>query len=422
MTSLEDKAQRIIKNNSRGDFTVPCSNLYPFQWNWDSAFSALGIYYYNKERAIREIDMLFKGQWDNGMIPQIIFHKPNPDYYPGPDVWESGSVPATSCITQPPVISSVIWNLVLHGFDDRTKLREWFYKLYKYHLWFCNNRDPHNNGLISIFHPWETGRDNSPEWDEALENIPVNRQLDIPRKDNSHIDDDMRPTDDDYNRYMQIVYDCKKKKWNNLQVYESGLFNVCDPGVQFIFIKACKDLYKISIFLHEDTYQNILERWIYIYEAGCDKLWDFDNKSYTTLDIKTNKLYSGVSCASMLYAYAGVGSVTQKEAMKIHSNRILKHSTYGFPSWDPTSIEFDQKKYWRGPVWCIINYLLCLGFTNIQEYELAKKIKTTTIELIDTNGFFEYFDPLNGKGYGGNNFSWTAAMYLVLKNDNQLPT
>ena len=70
MTDLQNKAKNIIKNNSRGNFTIPCDTLYPFQWNWDSAFCALGIYTYNKDRALQEINSLFNGQWENGMIPQ----------------------------------------------------------------------------------------------------------------------------------------------------------------------------------------------------------------------------------------------------------------------------------------------------------------------------------------------------------------
>ena len=31
---------------------------------------------------------------------------------------------------------------------------------------------------------------------------------------------------------------------------------------------------------------------------------------------------------------------------------------------------------------------------------------------------FEYFNPLTGKGLGGNNFSWTAAIFLKLSRKN----
>ena len=38
--------------------------------------------------------------------------------------------------------------------------------------------------------------------------------------------------------------------------------------------------------------------------------------------------------------------------------------------------------------------------------------------LIEENGMAEYFDPLAGKGLGGMNFSWTAAIYLDLCRDS----
>ena len=116
------KAQTIIRNNSRGNFTIPCSKLYPFQWNWDSAFTALGIFSYDQNRAIKEIDMLIEGQWDNGMIPQIIFHTPSDTYFPGADVWNSKTNPKTSCITQPPVITTVVWYMILLGYNNKDKL------------------------------------------------------------------------------------------------------------------------------------------------------------------------------------------------------------------------------------------------------------------------------------------------------------
>ena len=187
MTDLQNKAQNIIKSNSRGDFTIPCDTLYPFQWNWDSAFSALGIFTYDQQRALCEIDSLFKGQWENGMIPQIIFHNESDDYFPGPKVWESNTTPKTSCISQPPVLSTIIWYIVLMGLRDKEKLNYYFDRLMKYHIWYVTNRDPHNKGLISIFHPWESGRDNSPDWDEALNNIEVDNTIGIDRKDNDLI-------------------------------------------------------------------------------------------------------------------------------------------------------------------------------------------------------------------------------------------
>ena len=417
MSNLLDEAKTIIKNNSRGDFTIPCDKLYPFQWNWDSAFTALGIYSYDKERALKELDMLFKGQWENGMIPQIIFHEKHDSYYPGPNIWKSGTDPETSCITQPPVITTVIWYMITIGFNDKEKLHFYFERLMKYHQWFSRERDPNNIGLISIFHPWESGRDNSPDWDDALNNIPYNDNMDINRKDDTHIENSLRPTNNDYNKYIQILYKCKELNWDNRRIYNEGIFNVCDPGVQFIFIKACKDLYKIAIYLEKTEHYETIEHMINLYEHGSMMLWNSNINSYTTLDMKTFKFFDGISCGSMLYAYADIGNDIQKYHMLNHSKRILNLSKFGFPSCDPSDNKFDSKRYWRGPVWCIINFLLTIGFVNVRDLELANKIKSNTIQLIEDNGFFEYYDPMNGEGYGGNNFTWTAAVYLVFKNN-----
>ena len=67
-------AKQIIKENWRDGFTVPNSKLYPFQWMWDSGFVALGTSTYNIKMALAEIDKMFSGQWENGMIPHILFH------------------------------------------------------------------------------------------------------------------------------------------------------------------------------------------------------------------------------------------------------------------------------------------------------------------------------------------------------------
>ena len=43
--------------------------------------------------------------------------------------------------------------------------------------WFIKFRDPQNSGLVSILHPWESGYDNSPLWDEPMSKIKVPKNL-----------------------------------------------------------------------------------------------------------------------------------------------------------------------------------------------------------------------------------------------------
>ena len=64
-----------------------------------------------------------------------------------------------------------------------------------------------------------------------------------------------------------------------------------------------------------------------------------------------------------------------------------------------------------------MNYMIAVGLEDINELNLANKIKNDTIQLVKKNGMAEYFDPITGDGLGGKDFSWTAAIHLELLKD-----
>ena len=122
------KAKQILEGNWRDGFTVPTNKLYPFQWNWDSGFVSMGLGHFNLNHAIQELTSLFSGQWENGMIPHIIFHSENETtYFPNYDFWDANvntgapNKPKTSGITQPAVHGFILENL-LKRFPDNEKL------------------------------------------------------------------------------------------------------------------------------------------------------------------------------------------------------------------------------------------------------------------------------------------------------------
>ena len=130
--------------------------------------------------------------------------------------------------------------------------------------------------------------------------------------------------------------------------------------------------------------------------------------------MRTNQFCDAITNASMLCLYAGAGTDKQKKYTIEHCKRILDDCVYGMPSLDTKHKSFESERYWRGPVWLIMNYMILVGLENEKEYLLAKRIKDDTIRLTDVGGMFEYFNPLTGKGLGGKNFSWTAAIFLKL--------
>lgn len=73
--TIIEAARQVLEHNDRGEYTVPGARLYPHQWLWDSCFIAIGMRHYDVERAKTEIYSLLKGQWANGMLPNIIFNE-----------------------------------------------------------------------------------------------------------------------------------------------------------------------------------------------------------------------------------------------------------------------------------------------------------------------------------------------------------
>jgi glycogen debranching enzyme len=84
------------------------------------------------------------------------------------------------------------------------------------------------------------------------------------------------------------------------------------------------------------------------------------------------------------------------------------------PSTDPTHPNFEPVRYWRGPIWAVVNWMIAQGFTGQGHPNMGKLILDQTRSLIGEHGLMEYFDPTNGRGVGGADFSWTAAIYLML--------
>jgi glycogen debranching enzyme len=88
------------------------------------------------------------------------------------------------------------------------------------------------------------------------------------------------------------------------------------------------------------------------------------------------------------------------------------HSLPGsIPTAQPDDPSFDPIRYWRGPVWVLVNWLVADGLVHAGFSERAARLRTETRALVE-QGFSEYYDPRNSAGIGGQSFSWSAALTL----------
>jgi mannosylglycerate hydrolase len=422
---MDREAQEILRANDRGGYTVPNGRVYPFQWNWDSAFVALGFDTFDRDRAWTEVETLFRAQWDDGFLPHIVFWKEDPGYFPGPSVWDTGKTPVTSGITQPPVAATVIrklWDSALAAREAEAylpRLEALFPKLMAWHRWFRDFRDPEARGVVVAMHPWETGRDNSPEWDAPGEAIDVSKVGEYVRRDTSHLDAKMRPTKLEYDRYLALVQFGRSVGWDHGRISADNPFKVADVGMSMILLRANRDLLWLAEFVEADDAANELRQLIARTEAGIGWLWDDEIKAWCSRDLRTGRPSGFITSASFLSFYAGLQHASRDAAMIAHLERIARKATYLMPSLDPDDPGFQMIRYWRGPVWAVVNYMIGTGLEEMGHMRWGERVRDDTRLLMERNGFYEAYSPIDGTGSGGDDFSWTAAIWLAWAGRNQ---
>lgn len=416
---MDRAAQAILRANDRGGYTVPNGRVYPFQWNWDSAFVALGFDAFDRDRAWMEVETLFRAQWNDGFLPHIVFWKEDPGYFPGPSVWSAGKDPVTSGITQPPVAATVVrklWDSAVSAGEEgayRSRLEALFPKLMAWHRWFRDYRDPERRGVAVAMHPWETGRDNSPEWDVPGEAIDVSNVGEYVRRDTSHLDAKMRPTKLEYDRYLALVQFGRSVGWDHARITADNPFRVADVGMSMILLRANRDLLWVAEFLGENRAADELRELIERAETGIAWLWDSDVKAWCSRDLLTGRSSGFITSASFLSFYAGLRDGPRDAAMTAHLERIARAVTYLMPSLDPDDPGFQMIRYWRGPVWAVVNYMIGTGLEEAGHIRWAERVRDDTRILMERNGFYEAYSPIDGSGSGGDDFSWTAAIWLA---------
>ena len=108
-------------------------------------------------------------------------------------------------------------------------LAEMLPKLDAWHGYLYRERNRNGDGLIEIWHPWESGMDNSPLWDPVLSRIELaDGRPEYERIDRTLVNPDERPTDWEYDRYAYLVELYRDLHYDGAAIRESCPFVVHD--------------------------------------------------------------------------------------------------------------------------------------------------------------------------------------------------
>ncbi len=429
----------------------PSSEYYYHAWFWDTIFHAMALVHTSPELALENIKFLTDSQWDNGHIGHIIYRFEDMPYFPGKTIWKtegkSKSGITSSGIIQPPIIAIGV-RYIYEQLHDPVYRKQVISTLLpaveKYHAYLKNTHDPENSGLISIFHPWSSGSDNAIIFDRPMKSIVLS---DIPksvhetvlkkRVDNKVGDRQTRPLQEDYYRFLYLVDIGNKMGWNYEKIHNNFPFAVKDVSVNAMWCYANEELGRllVSIGREKDTQRYL--NWARETRNALQDSWDREKGGFTNINVTSGEWtreYSE-SFANFMPLLTGEITPIQFDIICDKLEDVNQYWTlYPVPSVPINHPFFELKRYWRGPTWPVINYFIIVGLQRIldnssnrytQEQKerisrIRKALITKTKQMIEKNGFYENYSPLkplDGKiGNGFGNFSWTAAIYILLNS------
>jgi hypothetical protein len=433
-SDLAVQAAEVLRRNDMGEWTRASPTLYPHQWSWDTGFIAIGLAHLDTRRAARELTSLFAHQWRNGKVPHIVFNPDAPpdSYFPGAEHWSSAGTfpdappapPYTSALCQPPThaLGALrVWELA--GRDEegfaQGFLRETFPKLLAWHRYLATYRDPEGSGLVTIYHPWESGTDNSPRWDAALEAVEVGDLPSFERQDLNHVDHpDERPTDEEYVRFLWLVELIKRARCDEGALNDSHPFLVKDVLCSAILVAANEALVEIARVVGasgEDV--ALIEGWIGRGREGLEERWDQELGLCLDYDLRRDAPLRTRTIAGFAPLVAGGIEAGELEAVlrTLYSPYFLGYPKLRRPlppSTSPEEPRFHPRNYWRGPMWPVMAWLFWRSLELVGEVERAQAMRRAALQELAEGGFAEYFEPFTGEPLGSDNQSWTAAVAL----------
>ena len=441
--NITARAAAVLRENDMGTWTRASPTLYPHQWSWDSAFIAIGLAHLDTIRAAGEIRSLLDHQWENGKIPHIVFNPEAPpeSYFPGPEHWASAADAAdaptgparTSGLCQPPVHALAalrILRIAEARGDGAAGAREFlavvYPKLLAWHRYLATARDPEGSGLVTIYHPWESGTDNSPRWTGALERVEVGKIPDYERADLEHVEPSERPTGYEYDRFIWLVDVIKGANCDDAVLYRECPFLAKDVLASAILVRANEALLEIAeIADAPEEDRTTVRNWIERGRKGLEVRWNPDLSLCSDYDLRAERPLSACTIAGFAPLIAGGGrSDHLGDLLRIFDSRAFAGNPDLRwplpPSTSPRESGFQPRSYWRGPVWPVMNWLLWWSLKSSGEKKRAARLKGYSLAQLLDGCFGEYYEPFTGEALGSDDQSWTAAVALDWLADEEV--
>lgn len=200
-------------------------------------------------------------------------------------------------------------------------------------------------------------------------------------------------------------------------------FQVQEPMFNAILSHSNEAMLEIGAWLRLDTGR--LREWhTQTNRAINGKLWSESRGIYVSYDRVQRRQIPLTTAGGLIPLLCGAPDAAQAARMVALLQSPAFTGDPEHPAWLCASTAlnepgFDPHRYWRGPVWINMNWMLYHGLCRYGHPALADRLRSDSLELVRKYGFWEYFNPWKNLpegettgGYGSDRFSWTAALTL----------
>ena len=359
---------------------MPNSTTYPFQHLWDSCFHAL---IWNKlgntDRALSELENIFINQNHLGLVPHINYFEPPQARN---EFWvEKWGRAESSSISQPPMYGHTIAELVRSGVDVPKDLVDKAAKGLKF---FLQHRESHPvKNLVYIVHPWESGLDNSPRWDDfypyLLEGAEVFEE--------------------------RVWSEVKLELLRGIQFQgdssiSSREFKVASVGFNALLAFNIIELAETTGAIPANAGLSIRESLITCFD---EELMSWADPGTSTGRTRTlDGLLAGLVCKK------DRGMIFEQLA-----DPQAFGGAFGPPSVHRQEPSFQPDVYWRGSTWPQMTYLFWLMTQRAGAKETSNQLSDALVKGALRSGFAEHWNADTGEGLGAAPQSWAGLALLA---------
>ena len=222
-----------------------------------------------------------------------------------------------------------------------------------------------------------------------------------------------RPTDGEYDRYVYLVGLFRELDYRPDRIQDATPFALQSVLFNSLLVQSNRDLAQIARLLGNDP---DYEAWARLTAAGIDaRLWSEEDALYVDYDLGAERHVGARTAAGLSPLHAGIPTAERARQMvgRLAASRVeVNGGELGGPELSPDDPGFLPARYWRGPIWPILNWALQRGLDRYGYGTLAAQVRRALIDLASREGFWEHYSPLTGKGQGGESFAWTAGLVL----------